>query len=61
MRRETKKRLENIIDIFCEQNDTSKVNVIVVDKDLTKIFTLRKDHTCSHSDLQFSRAIIFQK
>ena len=37
MRRETKKSLEKIIDIFCEQNDTSKVNVIMVDKDLTEI------------------------
>ena len=42
IRRETKESLEKIIDIFCEQNDTSKVNVIMVDKNLSEIYLLEE-------------------
>ena len=48
MRRKTKESLEKIIDIFCEQNDTSKVNVIMVDKDLTEINLLEEKIPHAH-------------
>ena len=47
-RRETKESLEKIIDIFCDQNDTSKVNVIMVDKDLTEINLLEENIPHAH-------------
>ena len=53
MRRETKESLERIIDIFCEQNDTSKVNVIMVDKDLTEINLL--EEKIPHAHIQIRR------
>ena len=48
MRRETKECLEKIIDIFCEQNDTSKANDIMVDKDLTEINLLEEKIPHAH-------------
>lgn len=50
MRRETKETVEKVIDMFCEHNDTSKVNVIMVDKDLTEISVL--EDTLSHARIQ---------
>ena len=48
IRRETKECLEKIIDIFCEQNDTSKANDIMVDKDLTEINLLEEKIPHAH-------------
>ena len=48
MRRETKDPLEKIIDVFCENNDTSKINVIMVDKDLTEISVLESKIPDAH-------------
>ena len=48
MRRETKETLEKIIDVFCENNDTSRINVIMVDKDLTEISVLESKIPAAH-------------
>ena len=48
MKRETKETLEKIIDVFCEHNDTSQINVIMVDKDLTEISILESKIPDAH-------------
>ena len=48
MRRETKETLDKIIDVFCEHNDTSQINVIMIDKDLTEISVLESKIPDAH-------------
>ena len=56
MRREAKETLEKIIDVFCEHNDTSQINVIMVDKDLTEISVL--EYKISDAHIQICRYVL---
>ena len=51
MKRGTKETLVKIIDVFCEHNDTSQINVIMVDKDLTEISVLESKIPDAHNQI----------
>ena len=51
MRRETKENLTRVMEIFGEYNDISKINVVMIDKDLTEISVLREKLPNAHIQL----------
>ena len=51
MRRETKENLTRIMEIFAEYNDISKINVVMIDKDLTEISVLKEKLPNAHIQL----------
>lgn len=50
-RRETKEKLTRIMEIFGDYNDVSKIEVVMIDKDLTEISLLREKLPNAHIQL----------
>ena len=48
LRRETKENLTRVMEIFGEYNDLTKINVVMIDKDLTEIAILREKLPAAH-------------